>query len=123
MGGGRGTAAVAEVGEDEATRVAAGGDGPLARLLVTVRMEGTGGTGARLSPFLPAHKKTSSIFLSPFFLSQAVEFESTAFMPGSFGVRLSLVAYPVITVARSFLDACAARLRGGEGLVGLLEAS
>ena len=53
-------------------------------------------------------------------LVTAVEFESTAFMAGGLGVRLALVAYPVITVSRTFLDACAARLLGGDGLVGLL---
>lgn len=40
-------------------------------------------------------------------------------MAGTLGVRLALVAYPVVTVSRSFLDAAVRAARAG-GLRGLL---
>ncbi len=92
-GGGSGSAAAVEVEEE-------GGEG-----------EGGGGKAGPPPPSAPPARHK--------LLVTAVEFESAAVMAGTLGVRLALVAYPVVTVSRSFLDAAVRAARAG-GLRGLL---
>jgi len=46
-------------------------------------------------------------------LVTVVEFESTAMSLGLFGLRVSLIAYPVISVSKKFLDDAATKIRNG----------
>jgi hypothetical protein len=75
-----------------------------------------GGEPAAPSGQQPEREETRKLLVT------VVEFESAALIGGGqFGVRLNLVAYPVVSVSRAFLDGLAARLVAGDPtLVGLL---
>ncbi|KAK9829323.1 hypothetical protein WJX72_005191 [[Myrmecia] bisecta] len=53
-------------------------------------------------------------------LVTVIEFESTALMIGHVGVRVSLIAYPVVSVKKSFLDEITAELKSNPNFKGIM---
>ncbi|MEW5301225.1 MAG: hypothetical protein WDW36_004097 [Sanguina aurantia] len=49
-----------------------------------------------------------------------IEFESTAMLLGNLGVRVSLVAYPIVSISRSFLHNLEHQLRHNPDFKGIL---
>ena len=56
-------------------------------------------------------------------LVTVIEFESTALMVGHLGLRMSLIAYPLVSLKSSFLDTVQQLLHSGQDVTGLLEDS
>ena len=56
-------------------------------------------------------------------LVTVIEFESTALMVGHLGLRMSLIAYPLVSLKSSFLDTVQQLLHSGQDVTGLLEES
>lgn len=54
-------------------------------------------------------------------LVTVIEFESTALMVGHLGLRMSLIAYPLVSLKSSFLDTVQQLLHSGQDVTGLLE--
>ncbi|XP_075265445.1 uncharacterized protein LOC142357807 [Convolutriloba macropyga] len=52
-------------------------------------------------------------------LVTVIEFESTALMIGQLGMRVSLIAYPVVSIRKSFLDSIEEQLRTNPSFKGL----
>mmetsp|Transcript_17160 Transcript_17160/g.47891 ORF Transcript_17160/g.47891 Transcript_17160/m.47891 type:complete len:212 (-) Transcript_17160:322-957(-) len=52
-------------------------------------------------------------------LVTVIEFESTALMIGQLGVRVSLIAYPVVSIRKSFLDGIEEQLRTNPDFQGI----
>ena len=56
-------------------------------------------------------------------LVTVIEFESTALMVGHLGLRMSLIAYPLVSLKSSFLHTVQQLLHSGQDVTGLLEES
>jgi hypothetical protein len=70
------------------------------------------------STFCATHK-TPRVLLAPHRV-QVIEFESVAVVLGNLGIRISLVAYPVVCVQKTFLDDVKEQLKHNPEFRGIL---